>query len=142
MVYNLGGGVISPLVAWIQTHLQTFAIYKHALSVVNIAESFKKRGYIWPTSDASHIDLRELPGYQYDANDALIWFRPKRALESENANEQRPAKKQAQASLMQLWKKSPDYWQSIRWHFLFFACVLKRGGYKSLGGTDLPGGGL
>ena len=71
----------------------------------NIAESFKKRGYIWPTSDGSHIDLRELPGYQYDANDALIWFRPKRALECENANEQRPAKKQAQASLMQLWKK-------------------------------------
>ena len=35
-----------------------------------------------------------------------------------------------------------DYWQSIRWHFLFFACVLKKGGYKSLGGTDLPGGGL
>ena len=31
---------------------------------------------------------------------------------------------------------------SHRWHFLFFACVLKRGGYKSLGGTDLPGGGL
>ena len=42
-----------------------------------------------------------------------------------------------------LWKKSPipDYWQSIRWHFLFYACVLKKGGYKSLGGTDLPGGG-
>ena len=68
-------------------------------------ESFKKRGYIWPTSDGSHIDLRELPGYQYDANDALSWFRPKRALECENANEQRPAKKQAQASLMQPWKK-------------------------------------
>ena len=80
------------------------AAYKHALSVVNIAESFKKRGYIWPTCDGSHIDLRELPGYQYDANDALIWSRPKRALECENANEQRPAKKQAQASLMQLWK--------------------------------------
>uniref|UniRef100_A0A7S4G397 Uncharacterized protein n=1 Tax=Eutreptiella gymnastica TaxID=73025 RepID=A0A7S4G397_9EUGL len=69
------------------------------------AESFKKRGYIWPTSDGSHIDLGELPGYQYDANDSLIWFRPKRALECDNANQQRPAKQQAQASLMQLWKK-------------------------------------
>ena len=76
-----------------------------SFSVANIAESFKKRGYIWPTFDGSHIDLTELPGYQYDANDALIWFRPKRALECENANEQCPAKKQAQASLMQLWKK-------------------------------------
>ena len=28
---------------------------------VNIAESYKKPGYIWPTSDGSHIDLRELP---------------------------------------------------------------------------------
>ena len=68
------------------THF-TAAAYKHALSVVNIAELFKKRGYNWPTSDGSHIDLRELPGYQYDANDSLIWFRPKRALECENANE-------------------------------------------------------
>ena len=48
------------------------------------------------------IDLRELPGYQYDPNDALIWFRPKRVLESENANEHHRAKKRAQASLMQL----------------------------------------
>ena len=83
----------------------TAAAYKHALSVVNIVESFKKPSYIWPTSDGSHIDLRELPGYQYAANDALIWFRPKRVLESQNANTHRPAKKQAQASLMQLWKK-------------------------------------
>ena len=74
------------------------------LTILEISQ-IKKRGYIWPTSDGCHIDLRELPGYQYDANDALIWFRPKRALECENANEQRPAKKQAQASLMQLWKK-------------------------------------
>ena len=36
----------------------------------------------------------------------------------------------------------PHYWQSIRWHFLFYACVLKKGRYKSLGGTDLPGAGL
>ena len=36
------------------THF-TAAAYKHALSVVNIAESFKKRGYIGPTSDCSHI---------------------------------------------------------------------------------------
>ena len=114
------------------THFTAVA-YKHALAIVNIGDSFKKRGYIWPTSDGSHIiiiiishDLRELSGYQHDANDALIWFRPKRALECENANEQRPTKNQAQASLMQLWKKEPipDYWQSIRWHFLFYACVL------------------
>ena len=72
---------------------------------MNIAESFKKHGYIWPTSDGSHINLRELAGDQYDTNDALIWFRPKRALECENANEQRPTKKEAHASLMQLWKK-------------------------------------
>ena len=65
------------------THF-TVGAYKHALSVVNIAGSFKQ------------------PGYQYDANDSLIWFRPKRALECDNANEQRRAKKQAQASLMQL----------------------------------------
>ena len=78
------------------THF-TAAASKHALSVVNIAESFKKHGYIWPTSNGSCIDLRELPGYQCDANDALIWFRPKRVLESQNANEHRPAKEQAQA---------------------------------------------
>jgi len=41
----------------------------------------------------SHIDLRELPGYQYDATSALTWFRPKRVLESDNANEHRPAQK-------------------------------------------------
>ena len=60
---------------------------------------------MWPTSDGSHIQLRELPSYQYGATSAMTWFRPKRVLESENANEHRPTKKQAQASLMQLWKK-------------------------------------
>ena len=43
--------------------------------------------------------------YQYHATSPLIWFRPKRAIESDNANEQLPTKRQAQASLMQLWKK-------------------------------------
>ena len=28
---------------------------------MNIAESFKKRGYIWPTADNCHINLQELP---------------------------------------------------------------------------------
>ena len=31
---------------------------------------------------------------------------------------------------------------SHRWHFLYCACVLKGGGYESLGGTDLSGAGL
>ena len=86
------------------THF-TNAAYKHALSVVTIAALFKKRGYMWPVSDGGHINLRELPAYRYDPNDALIWFRPKRVLESQNANEHHPARKQAQDSSMQLWKK-------------------------------------
>ena len=86
------------------THFTAVAS-KHALSFVNIAEIFKKHGYIRPTFYGSYIDWRELPGYQYDANDSLIWFRPERALDCENANEHRTAKKQAQASLMQVWKK-------------------------------------
>ena len=72
---------------------------------MKIVESFKKRGYIGPTSNGSHMDLRELPGYQYDANDSLIRCRPKHALECDKANGQHFAKKQSQSSLMQLWKK-------------------------------------
>ena len=48
------------------THF-TAAAHKYAISVVDIAASFKKRGYIWPTADGSHIQLRELPGYKYEA---------------------------------------------------------------------------
>ena len=67
----------------------TAVAYKHALALVNIVMSFKKRGYIWPTFDGNYIDLRELPDYQYDPNDALIRFQRKHFLESENANEHR-----------------------------------------------------
>uniref|UniRef100_A0A7S1I382 DDE-1 domain-containing protein n=1 Tax=Eutreptiella gymnastica TaxID=73025 RepID=A0A7S1I382_9EUGL len=86
------------------THF-TAAAYKHAISVVDIASSFRKRGYLWPTSDGSHIELRELPGYKYDPTGALIWFRAKRVLEEDQAADQPPAKKLVQPSLMKLWQK-------------------------------------
>ena len=34
-------------------------------AVVDIVESFRKCGYLWPTKDGIHIDLREPPGYKY-----------------------------------------------------------------------------
>ena len=87
------------------THF-TAAAYKHANSVVNIAESFKRLGYIWPTPDGSHIQLWELPNYKYDVSSALICFRAKPVPEADNAAEQPPAKKKrAQPSLMHMWKK-------------------------------------
>ena len=91
---------------WILGTHFTAAAYKYAISVVNIAESFKKRGYIWPTADGSHIQLRELPNYKYDVSSALIWFRATCVPEADNSAEQPPAKKKrAQSSLMQMWKK-------------------------------------
>ena len=55
------------------THLTAMA-YKKALDQVNIAESFLKRGYLWPTTDGSHIFLRELQGYRYDPAAPLLWL--------------------------------------------------------------------
>ena len=71
-------------------HWRTLEVLQKVLPMLTIQMALQirlqERGYIWPTSDGSHIDLRELPGYQYDRNDALTWFRRKRALECENAN--------------------------------------------------------
>ena len=56
-------------------------------------------GYIWPTADGSHIQLRELPNYKYDVSSALIWFRAKRVPEADNAADQPPAKKEKGTAL-------------------------------------------
>ena len=84
------------------THLTAMA-YKKALDQVNIAESFLKRGYLWPTTDGSHIFLRELQGYRYDPAAPLLWLvRP-----HPDPHDQPEKKKQKlhQPKLSSLWSK-------------------------------------
>ena len=69
------------------------------ISVVNITESFKRPGYIWPTADGSHIQLRELPDHKYYVSSTLIWFRAKRVPEADNAAGQPPAKEEKGTAL-------------------------------------------
>ena len=99
---------------------------------------------IGPTPDGRHIEFGGgLAGQQYAAPSPLPRFRPRRALEPDNTNPQRPAKKQAPASWMQLLKKYPvhaDWRCNNSVHLVGCAVVLKTGGTRRLSGVLLRWG--
>ena len=101
-IANLGTKLCAVSRCILGTHL-TARAYARALEQVNIAESCLTWGYLWPTSDGSHIKLRELKSYQYNPHVAVPWFgrRPMVADEPQ----QKKKRKQQQPALAAFWSK-------------------------------------